>query len=148
MLDFEKKARIDELTELLNYHNKKYYEDDAPEITDAEYDALMRELMLLEQQFPQFALEDSPKKRVGGKALDTFASITHPAQLLSLENAFSLEDLQAFDARIRKNTDADIAYCTELKMDGLTVVLTYRNGELVQGATRGDSLSGKCFEHQ
>jgi len=75
--------------------------------------------------------------------MDTFASITHPAQLLSLENAFSLEDLQAFDARIRKNTDADIAYCTELKMDGLTVVLTYRNGELVQGATRGDGITGE-----
>lgn len=143
MLEFDKKARIDELTELLNYHNKKYYEDDAPEITDAEYDALMRELIQLEEEFPQFAFADSPTKRVGGKALAAFASINHPAQLLSLENAFSFEDLQAFDARVRKNTDTDIAYCTELKMDGLTVVLTYRNGKLVQGATRGDGITGE-----
>lgn len=140
---FEIKSRIDELTAELIYHNKKYYEDDAPEIEDYQYDALLRELTVLEQTYPQFAHGDSPTHRVGGRALGKFAEIKHPAQLLSLENAFSLEDLQSFDKRLRKNSDVSIVYCTELKMDGLTVALSYEKGHLVQAATRGDGFIGE-----
>ena len=143
MREQEIKNQIDELTEKLKFYNKKYYEDDAPVISDAEYDALLRQLSDLEEKYPQFAHSDSPTQKVGGKASEAFSSVKHPAQLLSLENAFSFEELEAFNKRVEKNTDAQIKYCTELKMDGLTVVLTYKDGKLIQGATRGDGLSGE-----
>lgn len=134
--------QINVLKTTIEKHNRLYYETDTPEISDAQYDALMRELIALEEKYPQFATDDSPSKRVGGKALDAFVKVRHDTQQLSLGNAFSDEDLIDFDSRVKK-TVSDCEYICEYKYDGLTVVLKYENGILVQGATRGDGLIGE-----
>ncbi len=136
------KKRIDELTKVINRHNALYYEQDTPEISDQMYDDLMRELIELETQYPTLRLPDSPSQRVGGKALDAFRKVRHESPQLSLSNAFSETDLLDFDQRVSKVLD-QYQYVCEHKFDGLTVVLTYENGILTQGATRGDGEVGE-----
>ena len=136
------KERIDKLTEMINRHNALYYEQDAPEISDQAYDDLMQELIDLETQYPIHRLPDSPSQRVGGKALDSFQKVRHKNPQLSLSNAFSEDDLFDFDQRVSKVLDR-YQYVCEHKFDGLTVVLTYENGILIQGATRGDGEIGE-----
>jgi DNA ligase (NAD+) len=141
----EIKTRVTDLKADIERHNHLYYVMDEPEISDREYDQLMRELLQLETEYLELQTPDSPTQRVGGKPLAMFASVKHRVPLLSLDNAFSDEELRAFDQRIKRglNTDADIEYVTELKIDGLTVALTYENGLLVQAATRGDGVTGE-----
>ena len=135
--------RINELIDLINYHNEKYYNEDAPEIDDFEYDNLMKELIKLEEENPQFKRVDSPSNRVGGKALDKFTQIVHKYPMLSLSNAYSAQDLRDFDRRVREAVSGKVEYVIEFKIDGLSVSLTYENGELLKGATRGDGVVGE-----
>lgn len=138
------RRRIAELRELIAHHDYLYYVLDAPEITDAEYDALVRELIALEERFPELVTPDSPTQRVGGAVQSTFAPVRHRVPLLSLANAYTEDELRAFDERVKRwlGTD-DVQYVGELKIDGLTVALSYRDGVLVQGATRGDGITGE-----
>lgn len=138
------KSRIDQLRREIIRHNEAYYEADAPVISDAEYDLLMRELKALEEKWPDFASEDSPSRKVGGRALAKFAPVAHPAPLLSLDNAFSLGELEAFIGRVRKGTGLEApSFVMEQKMDGLSVAITYRDGKLDLAATRGDGYTGE-----
>lgn len=138
-------TRAAELRRLIAYHDHLYYDLDAPEISDAEYDRLVRELQDLETAYPELRTPDSPTGRVGGTVLPAFAAVTHPVPLLSLANAFSAGELRAFDQRVRRwlGVEGPVAYVCELKIDGLTVALTYEAGRLVLGATRGDGLQGE-----
>lgn len=140
-------TRIKELTELLNQYNYEYYVLDKPTISDQEYDRLMQELIHLEQEFPQYASPLSPTQRVGGAVLDSFKKIIHTKNMLSLSNAFSNEELIAFDKRIRETVLSKIEYVCELKIDGLAVSLVYKNGELEYAATRGDGTVGEDITH-
>ncbi|MER3474613.1 MAG: DNA ligase (NAD(+)) LigA [Armatimonadota bacterium] len=139
--------RLEELRRLIEHHNYLYYVLDQPEISDAEYDALMRELLQLEEQFPDLRTPDSPSMRVGAPPLEAFATHTHRQPMLSLDNAFGAEELRAFDQRIKRflamPLDQPIEYVAELKIDGLAISLTYVNGVFVTGATRGDGLQGE-----
>ncbi len=137
-------ARIAELREQLEHHNYRYHVLDAPEIADEEYDRLLRELVQLETDYPEFASPSSPTQRVGGQPLDGFQKVEHHAPMLSLSNAFDEDELKAFQRRISNMLDVtNIDYVTEFKIDGLAVALTYQNGELVRGATRGDGTIGE-----
>ncbi|MBB5016879.1 DNA ligase (NAD+) [Chitinivorax tropicus] len=136
--------RAAELRVLLEYHNYRYYVLYDPEVPDAEYDALFRELQALEQAHPALLTPDSPTQRVGGRPLDEFNSVVHRTPMLSLNNAFEAEDVEAFDRRIREAVHAEqIAYEVGPKFDGLAISLTYEHGILVQAATRGDGLTGE-----
>lgn len=135
--------RIEELKEQLNRWSHEYYVEDKPTATDAEYDKAYHELVALEAEHPEFVTPDSPTQRVGGEVLDQFQKVTHTNPMLSLSNAFSKEDLEEFDARLRKLTNRAIEYVCELKIDGLSIALTYQNGQLVLGATRGDGTTGE-----
>jgi DNA ligase (NAD+) len=139
--------RIAFLSREIERHNRLYYEDDAPEISDAEFDGLFRELQSLEQEHPELAAADSPSARVGGKALEKFSQVTHRLPMLSLDNAFAEADIVEFDKRIKKDLglpiDADLDYVCEPKMDGVAVELVYENGLFVQGSTRGDGVTGE-----
>lgn len=135
--------RIEELKEQLNRWSHEYYVEDKPTATDAEYDKAYHELVALEVEHPEFVTPDSPTQRVGGEVLDQFQKVTHTNPMLSLSNAFSKEDLKEFDARLRKLTNRAIEYVCELKIDGLSIALTYQNGQLVLGATRGDGTTGE-----
>lgn len=137
------KEEIDRLREELELHNHHYYVLDNPQITDAEYDGLMKKLMALEAEYPEFESPLSPTKRVGGEVLSGFTKITHETPLLSLDNAFSAEDLREFDKRIKKEISGDVSYVVEFKIDGLTVALKYVNGRLTSGATRGNGIEGE-----
>jgi len=141
----EIQTRLESLKKELEHHSYLYYVEDRPEITDYEYDQLMRELIVLENEYPELLSADSPSQRVGGKPLAMFDSVKHRVPLLSLDKTFSADELRSFDQRIKKglNTEAEIEYVAELKIDGLTVALTYENGLLVQGATRGDGIAGE-----
>ena len=139
----EAEKRIKELIDLINYHNEKYYNDDAPEIEDFEYDNLMKELIKLEEENPSLKRVDSPSNRVGGKALDKFEQITHKIPMLSLSNAYSASDLRDFDRRVRDAVSGEVEYVIEFKIDGLSVSLTYNNGQFEKGATRGDGVVGE-----
>lgn len=131
-----------ELAALLNYHARKYYTEDAPEITDYEYDMLMRELVALEDELPGERLPDSPTHRVGGTVLKDFAEVRHAVPLESLQDAFSFEEIRAFDNRVKQQFP-DTEYDVELKIDGLSVALEYVNGIFIRGATRGDGNVGE-----
>lgn len=133
---------MNELVELLNRYAEEYYQLDKPSISDAQYDTLYRELVMLESEHPELTLPNSPSHRVGGKILDGFEKYRHTYPLYSLQDAFSLEELQAFDERIRKEFP-QVTYICELKIDGLSVSLTYEAGQLVVGATRGDGSIGE-----
>lgn len=135
--------RIEELKEQLNRWSHEYYVEDKPTATDAEYDKAYHELVALEVEHPEFVTADSPTQRVGGEVLDQFQKVTHTNPMLSLSNAFSKEDLEEFDARLRKLTNRAIEYVCELKIDGLSIALTYQDGQLVLGATRGDGTTGE-----
>lgn len=135
--------RMSFLYERLTLLNKAYYEDDAPLVTDAEYDALLRELAELEEANPQLRRADSPTRRVGGQRDEKFGPVRHEVPLLSLANTFSGEELRDFAARCEKLAEQPLTYVLEPKIDGLTVALTYEDGVLVQAATRGDGLTGE-----
>ena len=135
--------RIEELKEQLNRWSHEYYVEDKPTATDAQYDKAYYELVALEVEHPEFVTPDSPTQRVGGEVLDQFQKVTHTNPMLSLSNAFSKEDLEEFDARLRKLTNRAIEYVCELKIDGLSIALTYQDGQLVLGATRGDGTTGE-----
>ena len=133
-----------ELARILHSHNHRYYVLDDPVITDNEYDALMREIRALEEHHPGLVTPDSPTQRVGAEPLDSFVSVQHPRPMLSLANAFSNDDLVAWRTRVSGLLDqATFDMVCELKFDGLAVALTYENGSLVRGATRGDGLRGE-----
>ncbi|MGY3569027.1 NAD-dependent DNA ligase LigA [Vibrio paucivorans] len=137
--------KLNQLKETLHYHAVRYYVEDAPEIPDAEYDRLMRELLELEEQNPELVTIDSPSQRVGGAPLDGFEQVTHEIAMLSLDNAFNDDELDAFNKRMNDRL-APLKtgkYCCEPKLDGLAVSLLYENGVLVQAATRGDGTTGE-----
>ena len=140
----EAKNKIDELRKTLEYHNKKYYDDDNPEISDFEYDMLNNELKNLEKQFPDLIDENSNTQKVGGHVKEGFFEVVHEVPLQSLQDVFSIEELKEFDERVRKNIgDLELNYVVETKIDGLSVALEYVNGEFVRGATRGNGLIGE-----
>ncbi|MFS9260738.1 NAD-dependent DNA ligase LigA [Streptococcus infantis] len=134
--------RMKELVELLNRYATEYYTSDNPSVSDSEYDRLYRELVELEKDHPDQVLPESPTHRVGGKILDGFEKYSHQYPLYSLQDAFSREELDSFDARVRKELDA-VTYICELKIDGLSISLTYEQGIFVAGATRGDGSIGE-----
>ncbi len=140
-------ARIHELRQQLRYHEERYYVHDAPEISDAQFDALMRELQALEAAHPDLHDPDSPTQRVGGRPAEGFPSVTHLEPMLSLENAYSVDDLRDFHARLCRALalpeDAAVPYVAELKIDGLSIALRYEDGRLARGATRGDGVTGE-----
>src|SRR5690625_71963 len=137
------KKKIEELINKINKYDYEYYVLDQPTISDAEYDRLFRELEILEEKYPQFQNAYSPTQRVGAQPLDHFEKVEHVVPMLSLSNAFNVEELRAFDERVREKIGHDLAYVCELKIDGLAISLTYENGKLVLGATRGDGYIGE-----
>ena len=139
------RERIEALRELVRYHNRRYHVEDAPEISDAEYDALYKELEALEAEHPELVTPDSPTQRVGGEPIEGFEEVRHGVPMLSLANARKLEDLREWDARVRRllGDDESPRYVTERKIDGLAVSLRYENGRFVRGATRGNGAVGE-----
>lgn len=137
--------KVEKLRTEIDEHNYRYYVLDAPIIPDADYDLLIRELQALEGQYPDLITPDSPTQRVGAAPATTFPPVTHKLPMLSLDNAFTIEELEAFDKRVhdRLKMNAAIEYCCEPKMDGLAVSLLYERGQLVRGATRGDGYTGE-----
>lgn len=140
MTDIEKK--IEDLRKTLAYHSDRYYNDDAPEIEDYEYDMMMRDLKALEEEYPEFDTPDSPTKRVGGKADNSFESVPHTVRMESLQDAFSSAEILDFDRRVH-DMGLTPKYCVEPKIDGLSVSLEYENGIFVRGSTRGDGDVGE-----
>ncbi len=137
--------RIQELRALIRYHEERYYVLSTPEIADAEFDALMDELERLEAENPDLLTADSPTQRVGGRPVEGFETVVHAEPMLSLDNAYSEAELRAFDERVRRGVGdtQEITYVAELKIDGLSLALTYVDGQLVRGATRGDGVRGE-----
>ena len=146
-------SRVEELRRKIRYHNDRYYRDDAPEISDAEYDSLFRELARLEEAHPELADPESPTQRVGAEPVEAFGVVVRQSPMLSLQNAFGEEELREFDARIRRHLENrgypgggrvdPFGYTAEVKIDGLAVELTYEGGRLIRGATRGDGVRGE-----
>jgi DNA ligase (NAD+) len=141
------KKRAAELRQALNRHNYLYYILDEPEISDAEYDRLMQELVALEAEHPELIQPDSPTQRVGAPPLEKFETVAHSIPMLSLENAFDEEEVLAFDQRVRRflKTDSELLYTAEPKMDGVAVELVYQNGYLTEASTRGDGYTGELI---
>ncbi len=137
--------RIQQLRDQIRRHEELYYIYAAPEISDSEFDALMRELQQLEADNPQLVTPDSPTQRVGGRPVEGFATVEHLTPMLSLDNAYNEEELRAFDERVRRGlgTSDPVTYVAELKIDGLSISLTFEDGRLVRGATRGDGVRGE-----
>lgn len=140
MTEIEKK--IEELRKTLRYHSDKYYNDDAPEIEDYEYDMMMRELKELEEKYPEYDAPDSPTKKVGGVADNSFESVAHSVRMESLQDAFSKDELREFSNRV-EDTVSDVNYVVEPKIDGLSVSLEYRDGVFLRGSTRGNGDVGE-----
>lgn len=136
------KKRIDELNKLTQYYAKKYYDDDKPEISDFEYDMLMNELKNLEKQFPEFISKDSLTQKVGGTTKEGFAKVEHEVPLQSLQDVFSLQEVEEFNEKMKKE-DSNVKYVVETKIDGLSVALEYKEGIFVRGATRGNGQVGE-----
>ena len=142
-------SRITELRRLIRHHEELYYVANQPEISDAEFDDLMRELLQLEQEHPTLVTPDSPTQRVSGRVSDGFDSVRHAEPMLSLDNAYDEDELRAFDERVRKGLaesgamPASVDYVAELKIDGLSIALTYEDGALARAATRGDGTTGE-----
>jgi len=147
MIDPSIIERVKELRKALHRHNYRYYVLDDPEISDAEYDRMMQELLKLETDFPDLMSPDSPTLRVGAPPLDKFETIEHSLPMLSLENGFNDQDIMEFDRRIKKNLniDSDIIYTAEPKLDGVAVELVYENGRLITASTRGDGFYGELI---
>ena len=138
------KLRIEELRKVIEYHNKRYYDDDNPEISDFEYDMLNNELKSLEKEFPDLVTVDSNTQKVGGHVKEGFSQVTHEVPLQSLQDVFSFEELEEFNERVKKQLiDENVNYVVETKIDGLSVALEYVDGEFVRGATRGNGLIGE-----
>jgi DNA ligase (NAD+) len=137
------KVRVEELREQANYHSYRYHVLDDPEISDAEYDELLNELRGLEERFPELVTPDSPTQRVGGPPADLFAPVEHRSPMLSLDNAFAREELEAWAGRVERGVGSGARYSCELKIDGVAVALTYERGVLTKGATRGDGRIGE-----
>ncbi|HEV7888357.1 MAG TPA: NAD-dependent DNA ligase LigA, partial [Acidimicrobiales bacterium] len=135
--------RADELRAQVEYHNARYFELDEPEITDAEFDALVRELRHIEELHPELVTPDSPTQRVGGAASPLFAPVEHRVPMMSLDNAFSYEELLAWGKRQERFISGDVDYACELKIDGLAISLLYEKGRYVRAATRGDGTTGE-----
>jgi DNA ligase (NAD+) len=139
--------RVDELRALIRHHEERYYVHDDPEISDAEFDALLNELKALEHAHPELQDPDSPTQRVGGRPAEGFDTVRHAAPMLSLDNAYSEDELREFHARLcrglERPEDAVLPYVAELKIDGLSIALTYEKGRLVRGVTRGDGVQGE-----
>ncbi len=146
-IDPEIVIKIENLRQELHRHNNRYYVMDAPEISDSEYDRMMRQLIELETQYPELSSPDSPSMRVGALPLKKFGSVKHTVKMLSLDNAFSDSDILNFDRRVKKElmTDGEIMYTAEPKMDGVAVELVYEDGKLVIGSTRGDGETGEVI---
>ena len=142
MLEQLAALRVAELRDLIEYHSKRYYDEDAPEIEDDEFDALTRELKALEEQYPHLITPDSYTQRVHGKVSHLFESVTHEVPLGSLQDVFSFEEITAFDSRVRE-TISHPRYVVEPKIDGLSIAIEYRDGCFYRGATRGDGLVGE-----
>lgn len=143
MMD-ENKQRIEELSRLLNQYNYEYHVLDQPTVEDSVYDALLHELIQLEQKYPEYKLPSSPSERVGGKVLDSFQKVTHQVAMLSLGNAFDVGDLLDFDRKVKEVSDGELLeYVVELKIDGLAASLQYKNHHFMLGATRGDGTIGE-----
>ncbi|RDC65166.1 NAD-dependent DNA ligase LigA [Adhaeribacter pallidiroseus] len=142
MNELQAQARIQELTQRIHYLNHQYYQNSLSEVSDYEFDMLLEELNRLEQQYPAYRLPNSPTQRVGGTVTKTFKAVKHKYPMLSLSNTYSEEDLREFDKRVRKVLEGDFEYICEQKFDGVAVSLTYQNGELTLGATRGDGTRG------
>lgn len=140
MTEIEKK--IEELRKTLRYHSDRYYNDDAPEIEDYEYDMMMRELKELEEKYPEYDAPDSPTKKVGGVADNSFESVAHSVRMESLQDAFSKDELREFSNRV-EDTVSDVNYVVEPKIDGLSVSLEYRDGVFLRGSTRGNGDVGE-----
>ena len=143
----EAKERIEYLRKTVEYHAKRYYDDDAPEISDFEYDMLMVELRNLEKEFPEFNSADSLTQKVGGHVKEGFEKVEHEVRLQSLQDVFSLEDVEDFDKRMQEKAEEngikEVNYVVETKIDGLSAALEYKNGKFVRGATRGNGLVGE-----
>jgi DNA ligase (NAD+) len=139
----EAKLRVEELRDQIRYHDYRYYVLADPEISDAEYDELMRELRALEEEFPELVTPDSPTQRVGGAPAELFAPVKHRAPMLSLDNAFSEAELKAWLTRVERVVGTGTRFVCEQKIDGVAVALTYEDGRLVRGATRGDGYTGE-----
>ncbi len=142
--------RADELRRAIRHHEERYYQQNDPEISDAEFDRLLHELEALEASRPDLVTPDSPTQRVAGRPAEGFATVEHLAPMLSLDNAYDGDELNAFDDRVRKGAelgDATVDYVAELKIDGLSIALTYEDGILVRGATRGDGARGEDVTH-
>lgn len=144
------RARLLALREEIDEHNRHYYREDAPRVSDAEYDRLMRELSEIEQSHPDWVTPDSPTQRVGATPLSAFGSVHHAVRMLSLGNAFEAEDVRDFDERVSGTlreagllSEGVVEYVAEYKFDGLAVSLRYEDGLLVQAATRGDGQTGE-----
>jgi DNA ligase (NAD+) len=136
-------VRVDELRALIRRYEHAYYVLDAPEVSDAEYDALFLELRRIEEARPDLVTPDSPTQRVSGEASDQFAKVRHRSRMLSLQNAFDEAEIRAFDKRVRAAVGDKVVYCAELKIDGLAMSLTYEKGRLQRAATRGDGTTGE-----
>jgi DNA ligase (NAD+) len=140
-------TRISQLRDLIRYHDERYYILQDPEVSDAEFDALLEELKALERDNPDLVTLDSPTQRVGGRAAEGFDTVEHAGPMLSLDNAYTEEELGEFDERVRKGLEGryqgPVTYVAELKIDGLSIALSYREGRLVRGATRGDGERGE-----
>lgn len=139
MKEKDAKERIKKLREELEYHARKYYDEDKPEISDFEYDMMMLELKSLEKEFPELITKDSLTQKVGGHVKEGFTEVEHEVPLQSLQDVFSFEELEEFDTRVKKQLNKqDITYVVETKIDGLSLALEYKEGKLIRGATRGN----------
>src|SRR3954451_24682577 len=136
-------ARADELATQIRYYRERYYRDDEPEISDAEFDALVRELQALAEEHPELDTSDSPLEEVGAPPSATFAPVQHVVAMVSLDNAFDREELAAWYARIERVITDPVTFVGEPKLDGLAISLLYEDGRLVRGATRGDGQTGE-----
>src|SRR5436189_1101958 len=138
--------RLKELRDLIRHHEERYYIHNAPEISDEEFDRLLHELEAIEAEYPDLVAADSPTQRVAGRPIQGFPTVEHLVPMLSLDNAYNDGELRAFDERTRRGAAVGsnpIAYVAELKIDGLSIALTYEDGRLVRGATRGDGVRGE-----
>ena len=136
------RQKVKELTDIINHHNHLYYDLSAPQISDYEFDLLLQQLIALEKEFPELLLNDSPSQRVGGQVTKEFKSVKHIYPMLSLGNTYSESELREFDQRVCKTIGRDTVYVTELKFDGVSISLHYKNGIFMQAVTRGDGLQG------
>src|SRR4051794_32572553 len=137
-------ARAEKLREQIRYHEHRYYVLDAPEISDAEYDALVNDLKALEADHPELLTPDSPTQRVGGKAREGFVKVEHSSPMLSLDNAYNEEELRDWERRVHELTgEKNVEYVCELKLDGLSMALRYDGSRFVRGVTRGDGSIGE-----